>query len=121
MPVNTVQRVVPQLIANGVYTPARLGITVYDPRTNRIVAQRFGVVGVLIQQVSPNSTADGTGLRGTEPDAGLLGDFILRIDGEDVPSSRELLLVLDRYRPGDDVTVTIARDGKTLDVVVTLM
>ena len=121
VPVNTVQRVVPQLIANGVYTPARLGITVYDPRTNRIVAQRFGVVGVLIQQVSPNSTADGTGLRGTEPDAGLLGDFILRIDGEDVPSSRELLLVLDRYRPGDDVTVTIARDGKTLDVVVTLM
>ena len=50
VPVNTVQRVVPQLIANGVYTPARLGITVYDPRTNRVVAQRFGVDGVISQR-----------------------------------------------------------------------
>ena len=121
VPVNTVLRVVPQLIANGVYTPARLGITVYDRRTNQVVAQRFGVVGVLIQQVSPDSTAEGAGLRGTQPDAGLLGDFILQVDGVDVPSSRELLLVLDRYQPGDDVTVTIARDGKIQDVVITLM
>ena len=121
VPVNTVQRVVPQLIANGVYTPARLGIVPANQVTNRVVAQRVGVAGVLIIQVSRNSGAERAGLRGTEPNAGLLGDFILQIDGEDVPSSRELLLVLDRYRPGDTVNVTIMRDGETQETVVTLM
>ena len=45
VPVNTVQRVVPQLVANGVYTAARLGISGANPRTNRYVAQRLGVAG----------------------------------------------------------------------------
>ncbi len=40
VPVNTVQRVVPQLVADGEYTPARLGIRLVDARTNRVVTQR---------------------------------------------------------------------------------
>ena len=118
VPVNTVLRVVPQLIENGEYTPALLGISVADDRTNRVVAQRFGVAGVLIVEVAPRSGADRAGLRGTGDQ---LGDIILRIDGEDVPSSQALRAVLDRYQPGDDVEVTISRDGEARDVVVTLM
>ena len=118
VPVNTVQRVVPQLIANGEYTPARLGIGV-DQRLNRLVAQRLGITGVLVTQVFTGSGAERAGLRGTDPDQ--LGDIIMRIDGEPVPTSTELRLVLDRYQPGENVTVTISRDGETLDVVVPLM
>ena len=119
VPVNTVQRVVPQLIANGEYTPALLGITVYDPRTNQVVARRFGVAGLLIRRVDPNSGAASADLRGNEHDT--LGDIIVQIDGEAVPTITYLRLILDRYQPGDDVVVTIIRDGKALDVTVTLM
>ncbi len=118
VPVNTVRRVVPQLIATGKYTAAQLGILPANQRTNRVVAQRFGVAGVLIVQVVPNSGAARAGLRGTEPDA--LGDIIVQIDGEAVPTFADLRLILDRYQPGDEVDVTIFRDGDIQDAVVTL-
>ena len=118
VPVNTVQRVVPQLIANGEYTPARLGITT-NPGLNRVVAQRLGVSGVLVYQVYPDSGAARAGFRGTEP--GAWGDIIVQIDDEAVPTIADLRLKLDRYQPGDEVNVTIIRDGETQDAVVTLM
>ena len=121
IPVNTVTRVVPQLIAHGEYTPARLGIYPMNGRMNRIVANRHGVNGVVIEQVDPRSGAARTGLRGTEPSANRLGDIIVRIDGEPVQSFRELRLVLDRYQPGDEVEVTVSRDGELHDIVVPLM
>ena len=120
VPVNTVQRVVPQLIANGEYTPARLGITT-DQRLTRFVTQRLGVSGVLVGHVEPSSGAARAGLLGTDPNADQLGDIIMRIDGSDVLTVRDLRAVLDRYNPGDEVEVTISRDGEARDVVVTLM
>ena len=120
IPVNTVSRVVPQLIADGEYTPARLGITT-DQQLNRIAAARYGVNGVVIADIDPRSGAARAGLRGTEWNANQLGDIIVRIDGEPVRSFRELRLVLDRYQPGGEVEVTVSRDGETHDVVVPLM
>ena len=120
IPVNTVARVVPQLIANGEYTPARLGITT-NQQLNRIAAARYGVNGVVVAEVDPRSGAAGAGLRGTEWNANQLGDIIVRIDGEPVRSFRELRLVLDRYQPGGEVEVTVSRDGEMHDIVVPLM
>ena len=120
IPVNTVTRVVPQLIAHGEYTPARLGIST-DQQLNRYVTARLGVNGVVVAEVNPGSGAARAGLRGTEPNANQIGDIIVRIDGEPVQSFRELRLVLDRYQPGDEVEVTVSRDGDMLDVVVPLM
>ena len=120
VPVNTVLRVVPQLIANGEYTPARLGITT-NQQLNQVVAGRLGVNGVLIDQIDPGSGAARAGLRGTEPNANQLGDIILRINDTDVLNVRDLRLVLDRYEPGQEVEVTISRDGETRDVMVPLM
>lgn len=120
IPVNTVMRVVPQLIANGEYTPARLGIST-DQQLNRMVAARHGVNGVVVAEVDPRSGAARAGLRGTEWNANQLGDIIVGIDDEPVRSFRELLLVLDRYQPGDTVEVTVSRDGDMHDIVVPLM
>ena len=109
----------PQLIAHGEYTPARLGIST-DPQLNRYVTARLGVNGVVVAEINPGSGAARAGLRGTEPNANQLGDIIVRIDGEPVQSFRELRLVLDRYQPGDEVEVTVSRDGDMLDLVVPL-
>ena len=120
IPVNTVMRVVPQLIDHGSYTPARLGIST-NRQLNRYVTARFGVSGVLVAEVDPRSPAAQAGLRGTDPNANQIGDIIVRIDGEPVQSWRDLRLVLDRYEPGDDVEVTVSRDGDLHDLVVPLM
>ena len=122
IPVNTVTRVVPQLIAHGEYTPARLGIST-EQRLSGYVTRRLGVNGVLITEVTPESGAARVGLRGTDPNADQVGDIIVRIEGEPVQSLRDLRLVLDRYEPGDEVEVTIYRyrDGDMQDVVVPLM
>ncbi len=120
VPVSIVERVVPQLIATGEYTPARLGITPFSSQVNQTVSQRVGVPGVLINQVIPDFGAAAAGLRGTNPRANLLGDIITSIDGEAVTSYRDLRRVTDRYKPGDEVEITFSRDGETRTVVTFL-
>ena len=126
VPVNTVSRVVPQIIETGAYVPPRLGIRM-DGRgyLSRFVLGRLRTAGVLVVGVERGSGAAGAGLRGTELSRNgrqvtQVGDVIQAIDGEPIASQGELRAVLDRYQPGDDVTVTILRDGDILDVVVTL-
>ena len=111
VPVNTVERVVPQLIANGEYTPAQLGISAASARLNQLVAQRLGVSGVLIAQIVPGSGADLAGLQGTDPNADQLGDIIVEVDGDTVSTLSDLRIALDRYEPGDEVDVSLYRDG----------
>ncbi|MBM43254.1 MAG: 2-alkenal reductase [Acidobacteria bacterium] len=111
VPVNTVERVVPQLIANGEYTPAQLGISAASGRLNQLVAQRLGVSGVLIAQIVPGSGADRAGLQGTDPNADQLGDIIVEVDGDTVSTLSDLRIALDRYEPGDEVDVSLYRDG----------
>ena len=126
VPVNTVSRVVPQIIDTGEYTPPRLGIRM-DGRgyLSRFVLGRLRASGVLVVGTERGGGAAAAGLRGTELSRNgrqvtQVGDVIQAVDGERIRSQGELRAVLDRYSPGDDVTVTILRDGDTLDVVVPL-
>lgn len=118
VPVNTVLRVVPQLIENGAYTPPRLGITPWG--ASRTVVRRLGTTGVLVGAVAGGSSAAAAGLIGVDVSRNRIGDIIQGIDGEAVNSLGELRAVLDRYDPGDEVTVTILRDGETQDVEIEL-
>ncbi|MYD88471.1 MAG: trypsin-like serine protease [Acidobacteria bacterium] len=126
VPVNTVSRVVPQIIDTGEYTPPRLGIRM-DGRgyLSRYVLGRLRASGVLVVGTERGGGAAAAGLRGTELSRNgrqvtQVGAVIQAVDGERIRSQGELRAVLDRYSPGDDVTVTILRDGDTLDVVVPL-
>ncbi len=120
VPINIVQRVVPQLIATGAYTSARLGLTFFSSQSNYNASQRFGVPGVLVNQVVPGFGTAEAGLQGTNPRANQLGDFITEVDGEAVQTYRDLLRVLDRYQPGDEVELTVSRGGEELTVVAPL-
>jgi S1-C subfamily serine protease len=122
VPVDTVNRVVPQLIARGKYVRPSLGIGV-DADVNRAVTQQLGVEGVLVLKVDANSTAAAAGLRGTRVDASgdvTPGDVILALDGRKVDSVSALLSALDDYSVGDQVTLRIWRAGRELDVPVVL-
>jgi len=120
VPVNIVLRVVPQLIATGEYTPARLGVTSFSSRVNQIWTRRAEVTGVPINQVIPGMGAAEAGLQGWNPRASLLGDIITEVDGDAVQTYRDLRRVLDRYQSGDEVELAVSRDGEMRTVVATL-
>ena len=122
VPVDTVNRVVPQLIAEGEYRGPSLGI-VLDEKVNELIAFRTGINGVVILGVEPGSAADLAGLRGTTIErngAVSIGDVITAIDGDRVDSVRDIDQALDERSIGDEVVLTIERAGREQQVAVTL-
>lgn len=122
VPVDTVNRVVPQLIATGKYVRPTLGIQV-DERLNQLVTERLRVSGVAVLRVTPGSPAEAAGLRGAqvqENGAIVPGDVILEVDGAAVDSVARLLNRLDEHKVGDTVRLTLLRDGQKTTVSVTL-
>jgi S1-C subfamily serine protease len=122
VPVDTVNRVVPQLIATGTYVRPALGVEV-DERLNEVLTQRTGVRGVVVLKVTPGSAAEAAGLRGVSTDAAgrtVPGDVIVAVEGEAVESVARLLSRLDDHRVGDTIRLTVLRDGRRTDVNVKL-
>ncbi len=122
VPVDTVNRVVPELIRNGKFIRPAMGIEV-DEDLNQRLAQVRGLRGVVILRVAPDSAAANAGLKGAilTRDGGIVpGDTILAIDGKPVERVGELLSRLDDFKVGDTVKVTVLRDEKKMDVPVTL-
>jgi len=110
VPVDTVNRVVPELIARGRY--ARPGIGIHAGYAG--LARRFGIRGVIIREIVPGSSAEEAGLvaAGLGDDGQFrLGDVILAVDGELVDGFLELADELNRHQVGDEVTLTVARNG----------
>jgi S1-C subfamily serine protease len=119
VPVDTVNRVVPQLIAHGRVSRPQLGIAV----GNDAVLRRAGVPGVLVMSVTPGSPAERAGLRGTsraEDGSLVLGDVIQGLGGREVGSIDDLFAALERQKAGDVVKVRVLREGKLLEREVKL-
>jgi S1-C subfamily serine protease len=122
VPVDTVNRVVPQLIATGKYVRPALGIEV-DERLNQLVTGQLKVKGVVVLRVSPGSGAAAAGLRGvrSQSDGSIVpGDIIQEINGQPVDSVAGLLGRLDLHQVGETVRLTVLRDGQRSNVNVTL-
>ncbi|PID46194.1 MAG: 2-alkenal reductase [Proteobacteria bacterium] len=121
IPVDSVNRVVPQLIAHGHYIRPILGVQM-DERYNSLINQRFGIQGVAVLSTSPHTGAAKAGLRGItqQGNQSVLGDVIQQINGRDVHSVADLLDILDEYQSGDSVQLTVYRDNKKINVTVSL-
>jgi S1-C subfamily serine protease len=120
IPVDEVNRVVPRLIRFEKNVKPGLGIT---PVPDQIARQR-GVEGVIVLNVDPEGPAAKAGLRPTQRDKlGRIrwGDVIVAIEGNPVKSTNELSNLLEEnYAIGQEVTVTIVREGQERDVRLTL-
>jgi S1-C subfamily serine protease len=130
----TVKRVVPELIARGRYAHPWLGVELWNvsanlaTRLNRAGVKTPGGGGVMIVGIVSRGPAASGGIRGPSQ-VGLLGnlrvpigaDYILALDGEPVATDRDITVLLEtKRRVGDSVKVTVWRDGRVLDVDVTL-
>ncbi|GIX11618.1 MAG: 2-alkenal reductase [Elioraea sp.] len=122
VPVDTVNRVVPRLIAQGRYIRPSLGIRT-EEQLNAALSARLGIQGVFVLEVEPGSAAERAGIRPARlgREAGFqTGDVIVSLGGRPVRRVADLLAALDRHAPGDAVSVTVLRDGATVDLNVTL-
>ncbi len=131
IPVNTVRRVVTQIIETGSVEYSFLGITAQSDPSLAEIALEYDVPvtsGVLLVSVAAGGPADQAGLRGGDRQVifrghrvVLGGDIITAIDGVPVDSFDALLEYLAaNTRVGQQVTLTINRDGQVLDVPLTL-
>ena len=121
VPVDTVARVVPQLISQGVYRPPVLGVR-FDPRIDAL-ARRSGIEGVLVLGVEPGSPAAAAGLRPATRGAGgtlVPGDVIQGLGDRSVTDGADLQAALDMHAPGDRVPLTLLRDGRQAQMDVIL-
>jgi S1-C subfamily serine protease len=122
VPVDTVNRVVPQLIRDGRYIRPGLGVEI-DDRLNRRLIDVLQTDGVFVLRVQPGSAAEQAGLRSARMAADgtfVAGDIIVGVDGQAVTGVGELLSRLDDYKVGDTVRLAVRRDGGTVEVPVTL-
>ena len=122
VPVDTVNRVVPQIISRGKYIRPAMGITV-DSKLNIRLTQHLKVTGVVILSISPGSAADTAGLQGATitPEGNIIAnDIIVALENKPIDSVDKLLARIDSYKVGDTIKITVLRKGEKIDVPVTL-
>ena len=120
VPVDTVSRLVPQLIAKGRIATAGIGVTLIPTRYNA----QLGVDGVAIAEVLPDSPAARAGLQGAQSTRArrvVLGDRIVAIDGKPVKSEDDLRDAFEGAGVGGTVTLTVARGRERRDVKLPLI
>lgn len=126
IPINTIARIVPDLIQNGRVVRPDIGIArVYQ--TDK---------GLLIATLTPGGAAERAGLKGPQvvrrrKQEGPFvyeyrtidrsaADLIVGIDGKRIRTADDLLTLIESKKPGDRVVLTVVRDGREVGVPVTL-
>jgi putative serine protease PepD len=102
VPIDTIRKVVAQLLQSGKVQHAYLGVELGEPRNGGVP---------LVQTVSGGPAAT----------AGLQqGDTVTAVDGKHVSSPDDVRAAIDARKPGDRVAVTVTRNGQTKTFTVTL-
>jgi S1-C subfamily serine protease len=114
VPVDTVNRVVPQLIRLGKYVRPSLGLRM-DEELNQRLSRALEVRGVVVMRSPSAQLAPGLQESTLARDGSFfLGDIITAVNGKPVQTIRQLALQLDELRVDDKVTLSILRKGKPL-------
>jgi 2-alkenal reductase len=117
IPVDVVNRVVPELIRNGRVPTPGIGIVA----ANETIATRMGVEGVVVVRTAPGSPANRAGLRGVDPASGTIGDVIVGINGEKVRRLADLTDQLEKLGVGRTAELTLLRNNRTTTVSVEIV
>jgi serine protease Do len=113
IPANVVKHVMDDIINKGKVTRGYLGVAPQGLTTE--LARQFkspDTSGALLGQVEPDSPADKAGLK--------QGDVIRKINGQTIEGADNLRSMIAGTNPGTAITLGVLRDGKPMDVKVTL-
>jgi S1-C subfamily serine protease len=114
IPSNIVRKVVDDLLMYGETQRAYIGV--YPQEMNAELADKAGmkdIKGVYVADITPDGAAEKAGIK--------KGDVLRRINGTEVNTVTQLLESVRQYRPGDEVTVDLIRDGKERTYTVGLL
>lgn len=120
IPVDEVNRVVPELIKHGKVTKPGLGVTLAPDNLSR----QWVPEGVVILDLLSEGAAAKAGIRGSSRQRNgkiSLGDVIKSVDGKPIKALKDLYLVLDEKKVGDVVKVVVIREEVEMEFEVTLM
>ena len=120
IPVDEVSRIVPRLIKDGKVIRPALGIQAAPPQFMETMKLAKGVA---VAGVVPGGAAQAAGIKPFMRAANgeiVTGDIITALAGKAVTSLDELLEALERHQPGETISLSILRDGKSTDVSVRL-
>ena len=128
IPINTAIRSLDQLKSGGKVQYAWMGVTLATLTSD--VAKALNINsqgGALVESVVANGPAAKAGIKaGTQSvtiqgqQLTIGGDVIVKADGQTITSNDQLIAIINSKKPGDKLTVTVERDGKTQDITVTL-
>lgn len=119
IPVDVVKWAVPQLIEHGRIMRPTIGVELAT--TN--IAKRLGIEGVLVLNVFENSAAAKAGIIPTVRNRRgeiELGDIITGLNNDDIKTQGDLLLALEKYQPGDKITLRVFRGDQGLIIPMVL-
>ncbi len=130
IPVDTVHRVLPDLLTLGRYRHPWLGIR-YAYRLTPGLANMLDLPvdkGLLLVELQRGGPLDASGVRGAQQEAVLGnqrifigGDILTAVNSQAITSFDELQILLEtKYQVGDTVTASLLRDNQTMDVTVVL-
>ena len=114
IPVDVVNRVVPELIRAGRVRNPGIGIIAGQEAT----AARLGIDGVVILRVLRGSPAAQAGLRGVDAQSGTIGDVIISAGGQEVHRLADLTGAIAQAGVGASVDLSVLRDGQVRRVRV---
>jgi S1-C subfamily serine protease len=117
IPIDTVNRIVPEIIARGYVPTPGIGIVA----ANEDAATRAGVEGVMISRTVPGSAAERAGLRGVDAASRRVGDVIVGVNGKPVRRLPDLTEELERVGVGKKVALALKREGRDVTVDVEVM
>lgn len=121
IPASLVTRIVPELIRHGKVIRPEIGVRLFE--TER---------GLMVAQLQPNGPAEKAGLKGPKMVRKRTGpfvveradreaaDLIVAVDGDEVKTQDDFLSAIEKKHPGDQVALTIIREGRRSNVTVTL-
>ncbi|NOJ44498.1 S1C family serine protease [Bradyrhizobium australiense] len=117
IPVDIVNRVVPELIKNGRVPTPGIGIVA----ASEAVATRLGVEGVIVVRTAPGSPAERAGIRGVDFSSGALGDVIVQADGKPVHRLSDLTDQIEQVGAGKSIRISLRRGSQTRDINIDIV
>ncbi|TXM88153.1 PDZ domain-containing protein, partial [Methylobacterium sp. WL122] len=115
VPVDVVNRVVPDLIRNGRVRNPGVGIIAGQEAT----AARLGIDGVVVLRLLRGSPAASAGLRGVDPQTGTVGDVIVGVGDRPVHRLADLTAAIEAAGLGQQIDLAVERDGRVRRVRIT--
>jgi 2-alkenal reductase len=117
IPIDVVNRIVPELINTGRVPTPGIGILAAD----EAITAQLGVSGIVIADVVPGSPADHVGIRGFDRIRRQLGDVLTAIDGTPVHQLSDLTDALERLGVGAEARLTVRRGRTSIELVVPIV